>query len=84
MKQKKPKAKAKEFREILLKVEKPVLDDLGRMLMLRKMTNNDIGADYEFGVLVFQAIMAEESEVVIIRKEKKHATKKSKSKRRDR
>jgi len=60
----------KKFKEVVLKVDQPTLDDVGRMLYLRKMTGNDIGADYEFAVLIFKGMMGMEKEIMLVKTKK--------------
>lgn len=66
----------KDYREIHLQIDKSTLDELAKMLFLRKITGNDIGMDYEFGVLVLTAIMEGKESIFIGPKAKKKKRKK--------
>ncbi len=50
---------------ILLKIDTPALDALEKFLWLRKVTDNTIGPDYDFGAGVVKAIAEGKKEIQI-------------------
>ena len=61
----------KSYKEIRLQITDEAYADVRRMLLLRKMTGNDVGIDYEFLVMLIGSIEKGKTEVLIERKPKK-------------
>jgi len=68
----------KKYKEIHLEVEEDVLDALGEFMMIRKITDNTIGPDYEFLALLLTAIKKGDTEVLIEIKSKPKEKKRKK------
>jgi len=65
----------KLFKEIRLQIADEAYAEVRRMLLLRKMTGNGVGIDYEFMVMLIDSIEKGKPEILIERKPKKKGKK---------